>query len=191
MVDANLKRTFGGVVVGVVMLLVAFNVSGTTVDVQAFTTADTLEDDDDSLTNIQFNADGEALLTDTSTSGSYFSLIHPVENATEAQVYVENLTANNSLELDVKLYNSTSSTPVEEKFGITLENGQNTVDLVDVANGNDFSEVELDYTYSRDTASDSSPVLQDYEIYQEGNTPYLKYVVAILGIAVLLFTLRM
>lgn len=188
MVDAGMKQGFGGVVLGVIMLLVAFNVSGTTVNTSAFGLYDDLQAQEQTSTNISYDNESHALLADGETSGTWTSVKENVSsyNETKLDVYVQELNSNNSADATVTGYDS-SGTQTGSKT-VTLAEGKNAVDLE--SGLGDPAEVELQVSLDRDATSDSSPELTGYEGFKEGQTPYLKWVVAIFGVAVMLFSIR-
>lgn len=187
MVDKKMKGTFGGVVLGVVMLLVAFNVSGQTVDVEGFV-IDDLESAEGSSTNANYT-DGDLSINGTSTSASYSSNIKDLANGTTVAVYLEDINSNNTVNATVEAFDDGGSSlgTVDSNF---LDSGRNDVDLTGSFTVDNVDAVKIDLDLARDSSSDTSPTATLLEGYQEGTTPYLQYLVAIFGIAVMLFSLR-
>lgn len=181
---AGMKKQFSGLVVGVILLLVVFNVgSDHTTDVSTFGLYDDLQAQEQTATNIQYNDEGHALLTDTATSGSWVSLRENVSdmNETRLDVYMQSLNSNNSASATVTGFDS-SGTETGSKT-VSLSDGQTQVDLE--SGLGDPTEVELNVSFDRDSTSAQSPELTGYEGFEEGQVPYIKYI-AVLFAAVLL-----
>lgn len=187
-IDSKMKGTFGGVLLGVIMLLVAFNVSGQTVDVSAFGMYDDLSAQESSISGAEYQ-NGTLQLTDATTSGTWTSVNHSIENATELHSYVAQLDSNNSVSVTVTGYDdSGTETGTASATYDSSESGLQSLDLSSL--GDSTSQVEVQYDLSRDSTSDEKPQLTAYEGYGEGQTPYIKYIVAVFGIVVMLFSLR-
>lgn len=192
MVDANMKGAFGGVVVGVVMLLVAFNVSSTTVDASAFGMFDDLSTQEASAVNTTYDEQGDLLLVDGELSGTWTSVRHAVDNQTQLSVHAQELNSNNTLDVTVTGYDAESGGTTTGSKTVTLtSDGKTDVDLsTGIGAQSAVESVEIKYDLSRTATTDVSPEVTGYEGFEEGSTPYLKYLVAIFAIAVMLFSLR-
>lgn len=189
--DNKMKSTFGGVVLGVVMLLVAFNVSGITVDETAFGLFDgDLQDQaaiDDPF-GINYTEEGYVVLEDGQSNVPWTSVKYDVENQTTLDSYIYEVGDNASVDITVTGYNSTGGQVGTVTESEVREEGLTTLDISGL--GQNVEQVDVEYNLDRTSDSITSPEVQGYEGFEEGTVPYLNYLVAVFGIAVLLFSLR-